>query len=166
MDLGSGRNLCTSHILSNPSNKRFENCPVRGTRKQAARLLFTCALGGTTCFCVPEGGYWRRSEKSAHTCATGRHITAICGAGPPPFFGPAPDDALSWGIRVKKGAVLSEILFLDLQVHMLNPLPVVGVGDIDGAVFAADDGGVAEFPFRLIFKREQVFPLNAIGRAK
>ena len=37
MDLGSGRNLCTSHILSNPSIKRFENCPVRGTRQAGIR---------------------------------------------------------------------------------------------------------------------------------
>ena len=41
MDLGSGRNLCTSHILSNPSIKRFENCPVRGTSKAKTVCTFS-----------------------------------------------------------------------------------------------------------------------------
>lgn len=47
IDLGSGRNLCTSHILSNPSIKRFENCPVRGTGKWLAFAgLSSYARGG------------------------------------------------------------------------------------------------------------------------
>ena len=46
MDLGSGRNLCTSHILSNPSIKRFENCPVRGTRQAGECRPVSFARGG------------------------------------------------------------------------------------------------------------------------
>ncbi len=37
---GSGKNSCTSHNRSIPSSKRFENCPVRGTRLTFCHPLF------------------------------------------------------------------------------------------------------------------------------
>ena len=54
MDLGSGRNLCTSHILSNPSIRRFENCPVRGTRQAGIRRpVFVCPRRGSFISAIP-----------------------------------------------------------------------------------------------------------------
>ena len=53
--LGSGIYWRIDHILSNPSIKRFENCPVRGTR-QAGK--------SPACLRMPSGGRccWRSSS--------------------------------------------------------------------------------------------------------
>ena len=82
MDLGSGRNLCTSHNLSNPSSKRFENCPVRGTSLTRKRRHFIGAsvICRRPCFIAPlypsNSRLWRYYiQKRRDSCTPFSHVT-------------------------------------------------------------------------------------------
>lgn len=64
--------------------------------------------------------------------------------------------------RVKSELVVSldELRGIEHDVFYLRPLP--SVGDVDEAVFGLDDSGIAELPFRRVFKDHRGFPGLAV----
>ena len=64
--------------------------------------------------------------------------------------------------RVKSELVVSldELRGIEHDVFYLRPLP--SVGDVNEAILGLDDSGIAELPFRRVFKDQRGFPGLAV----
>ena len=73
----------------------------------------SCRGGLTAPVCLrmaPVPAPWRGSVFGRGTCATVGRTVAICGAGPPDFFGPAPSPPLEWLSTISTGSKIPETI--------------------------------------------------------